>query len=173
MALTGYTEEILASGFPGLRPLPARARRAQLDGYVDRIVEREFAEHGQVVRRPATLRGWLGAYAAATSTTASYNAILDATAGESDTPARDTSAVYRDVLTQLWPVEPVPGWLPGLGAFGRLGQAPKHQLALQLLSQHGREATGVVTGLMTPPAVLLAVTLPVAARRRGVVEGAA
>lgn len=128
--LAGYTEEILASGFPGIRPLPARARRAQLDGYLDRIVEREFAEHGQVVRRPATLRGWLRAYAAATSTTASYNAILDATtAGESDKPARDTTMVYRDVLTQLWLVEPVPGWLPGRGTFGRLGQAPKHHLA--------------------------------------------
>ncbi|MDQ3454576.1 MAG: DUF4143 domain-containing protein [Actinomycetota bacterium] len=130
VALAGYTDEILASGFPGIRPLPLRARRAQLDSYVERIVEREFAEHGHVVRRPATLRGWLRAYAAGTSTTASYNAILDAaTAGESDKPARDTTRVYRDVLTQLWLVEPVPGWLPGRGTFGRLGQAPKHHLA--------------------------------------------
>ncbi|MBA3251808.1 MAG: ATP-binding protein [Geodermatophilaceae bacterium] len=130
VALAGYTDEILASGFPGMRPLPLRARRAQLDSYVERIVEREFAEHGHVVRRPATLRGWLRAYAAATSTTASYNAILDAaTAGELDKPARDTTRVYRDVLTQLWLVEPVPGWLPGRGTFGRLGQAPKHHLA--------------------------------------------
>lgn len=128
--LAQYTDEILGSGFPWIRSLPARARRLQLDGYLDRIVQRDFAEHGQVVRRPATLRAWFQAYAAATSTTASYNAILDAaTAGESNKPARDTTTVYRDVLAQLWLIEPVPSWLPGRGAFGRLGQAPKHQLA--------------------------------------------
>lgn len=128
--LATYTDEILASGFPWIRSLAPRARRLQLDGYLDRIVEREFAEHGQVIRRAATLRVWLQAYAAATSTTASYNAILDAaTAGEADKPSKDTTTVYRDVLTQLWLLDPVPGWLPGRGSFRRLGQAPKHQLA--------------------------------------------
>lgn len=125
-----YAEEIVASGFPGIRPLPPRARRAQLDGYLARIAEREFAEQGLLVRRPATLRGWLQAYAAATSTTASYNAILDAaTSGVTDKPSKVTTTVYRDLLMQLWLVDPVPGWVPGRGAFGRLGQAPKHQLA--------------------------------------------
>lgn len=131
MDLAGYTDEVLASGFPGIRTLQPQARRAQLDGYLERVVQREFAEQGLVVRRPATLRGWIQAYAAATSTTASYNAILDAaTAGQSDKPAKDTTIVYRDVLTQLWLVDPVPGWLPGRGTFGRLGHGPKHQLAI-------------------------------------------
>lgn len=76
--LPAYTEEILRSGFPAVRTLPSRPRRAQLDGYLARIVEHDFPEQGHLVRRPATLRAWLTAYAAATATTASYNVILDA-----------------------------------------------------------------------------------------------
>jgi predicted AAA+ superfamily ATPase len=63
--LGGYVEEILASGFPGIRPLSARARRAQLDGYLARIAERDFPDQGLAVRRPDTLRAWMTAYAAA------------------------------------------------------------------------------------------------------------
>ncbi|WP_207782459.1 ATP-binding protein [Phytoactinopolyspora limicola] len=78
MDLPAYVEEILRSGFPGIRHLPPRARRAQLDGYLARIVERDFHDQGYQVRKPATLRAWLQAYAAATATTTAYNAILDA-----------------------------------------------------------------------------------------------
>ena len=42
MTLADYTEEILASGLPGLRPLSGRSRRSQLDGYVNRIVDRDI-----------------------------------------------------------------------------------------------------------------------------------
>jgi predicted AAA+ superfamily ATPase len=87
MAVRGYVEEILASGFPGIRPLADRARRAQIESYVARVVERDFPEQGLRVRRPATLHAWLSAYAAATATTASYNSLLDAvTAGENTSP---------------------------------------------------------------------------------------
>jgi len=65
--LPAYVEEILASGFPGIRPLTGRARRAQLEGYLTRVVEREFPEQGLRIRRPATLRAWLAAYAAGTA----------------------------------------------------------------------------------------------------------
>jgi predicted AAA+ superfamily ATPase len=130
IGLETYADEIVSSGFPAIRQLPARARRAQLDGYLARIVERDFAEQGVKIRRPATLRAWLTAYAAATSTTTSYNAILDAaTAGEHDKPAKTTTMTYRDVLTQLWLLEPVPAWLPTTNPFTRLAQAPKHHLA--------------------------------------------
>jgi predicted AAA+ superfamily ATPase len=130
IGLETYADEIVSSGFPAIRQLPARARRAQLDGYLARIVERDFAEQGVKIRRPATLRGWLTAYAASTSTTTSYNAILDAaTAGEHDKPAKTTTMTYRDVLTQLWLLEPVPAWLPTTNPFTRLAQAPKHHLA--------------------------------------------
>jgi predicted AAA+ superfamily ATPase len=128
--LAQYTEEIVRSGYPGIWPLTDRPRRAQLAGYLDRIVERDFPEQGHLVRRPATLRAWLAAYAAATATTASYNAILDAaTAGDSDKPAKTTTMVYRDVLSQLWLLEPVEAWLPTRNRLSRLASSPKHHLA--------------------------------------------
>ncbi|WP_343710658.1 DUF4143 domain-containing protein [Mycobacterium sp.] len=74
--------------------------------------------------------GWLRAYAAATSTTASYTAVLDAaTAGVSDKPARSTTIAYRDVLTALWLLDPVPAWGPAANPLARLAQSPKHHLA--------------------------------------------
>jgi predicted AAA+ superfamily ATPase len=56
LTLPDYVQEILASGFPGIRSLPESARRAQLDGYLARVVDRDFPEHGHPVRRPASLR---------------------------------------------------------------------------------------------------------------------
>lgn len=130
VTLAGYVEEIVASGFPAIREQSPRGRRTQLEAYVLRIVERDLPELGSTVRRPATLRQWLTAYAAATATTASYNAILDAaTAGEDDKPAKTTTIAYRDVLSRIWLLEPVPGWLPSRNALSRLTQAPKHHLA--------------------------------------------
>lgn len=128
--LPAYVAEIVNSGFPGIRRLPARARRAQLDGYLARIVERDFHDQGHHLRNPATLRAWLEAYAAATATTAAYNAILDAaTPGDSNKPAKTTTITYRDVLHQLWLLDPISGWLPVDNPLGRLAQAPKHHLA--------------------------------------------
>jgi uncharacterized protein len=130
MKLGDYVQEILASGLPGIRPLGERARNLQLDGYIDRIVDTEFAEQGHPVRRPASLRGWLAAYAAATATTAAYVTILDAaTPGQADKPAKTTTMVYRDVLERLWVLDPLPGWIPTLNVLSKLGQAPKHHLA--------------------------------------------
>lgn len=130
LVLANYVEELLASGFPGIRSLASTVRTDQLDAYVDRLVTREFSEQGAVVRRPATLRAWLAAYAAATATTASYTSILDAAAtGIASKPAKTTTNAYRDVLHQLWLVDPVPGWLPTRRPLARLTQAPKHHLA--------------------------------------------
>ncbi len=42
--LERYVEEILASGFPGIRDLSPPRREAQLDGYLDHIVDRDFEE---------------------------------------------------------------------------------------------------------------------------------
>jgi len=128
--LVGYTDEILASGFPGIRGLSGRAQTMQLEGYVARVLDTDFPELGHVVRRPATLRSWLTAYAAATASTTSYTTILDAaTPGDSEKPAKSTTIAYRDVLTRLWLLDPVPGWLPGHSHLARLTQAPKHHLA--------------------------------------------
>lgn len=125
-----YVDEIVASGFPGIRMLEPRVRRMRLDGYLANIAEREFPELGTVVRRPATLRAWLAAYAAATASTASYNSILHAaTSGEDDKPAKTTTIAYRDALTKLWMLDPVEAWLPVPNPFTRLASAPKHFLA--------------------------------------------
>lgn len=127
--LGDYAGEICASGFPGLRGLSERAVRAQLDGYLEQIVDRDFLDMGHPLRNPDTVRNWLGAYAAATATTASYDAVRDAaTPGEADKPARTTANIYRDILQRLWILDPLPAWLPTRSHLRRLGGAPRHHL---------------------------------------------
>lgn len=130
MALSDYVEEILTSGFPAMRTLSPRALRFQLDSYLRNAVDRDVPEQGLNVRKPESMLAWLRAYAAATSTTASYSQILDAaTPGQGAKPARATSVAYRDVLASLWLLDPVPAWFPGGSPLARLGQVPKHHLA--------------------------------------------
>ncbi|HET6624812.1 MAG TPA: DUF4143 domain-containing protein [Nocardioidaceae bacterium] len=129
MLMRGYVEEVLRSGFPGIRDLPERPRQAQLDSYVTRIVERELPDNGVAVRRPTMLRQWLTAYGAATATDASYTAILDAaTPGEVEKPARQTVAGYRDHLARIFVLDPLPAWTPSFSPLRRLTQSPKHHL---------------------------------------------
>ncbi len=128
--LSDYLASLLASGFPGMRGLPPRAARAQIDGYLERIVQRDLEEQGLRVRRPDALRSWLVAYAAATATTTSYTALLDAaTPGDADKPARGTIEAYRAALHGLWLLDPLPGWAPTLNPLRRSALAPKHHLA--------------------------------------------
>jgi uncharacterized protein len=151
-----YTEEIVRSGFPAIRRMSARARRAQLDGYLARIVEHDFPEQGHLVRRPATLRAWLTAYAAATATTASYSAILNAaTPGDGEKPSKNATLAYRDVLSQLWLLDPIPGWLPVRNHFTRLAQAPKHNLADPALAARllGASPQSLLSGKDPGPAI--------------------
>jgi predicted AAA+ superfamily ATPase len=130
MSLDDYTREIVASGFPGLVGLSDRALRAQLDGYLARIVDRDFAELGHELRNPMGLRRWMTAYAAASSTATSFEKIRDAaTGGESEKPSRRGAAPYRNVLERLWILDPVPAWQPTRRHLSRLSAAPKHQLA--------------------------------------------
>ncbi len=130
VALADYVREIMASGFPGIRGLSPRQRREQLDGYIARIIDKEFSEQGLRVRRPATLRAWLEAYAAATASTASYTTIMDAaTPGQANKPTMATTTTYRDVLSQLWLLDEVPAWSPIAADFTRLGNSSKHFLA--------------------------------------------
>ncbi len=154
LELPDYVEGVVASGLPGLRALPSRARREALDGYLDRVVDRDFTEQGLTVRKPTTLRNWMQAHAAATSSTARYQTILDAaTPGESDKPARSTVTAYRDVLQRLWLLDPVPGWTPVRNELTRLQQAPKHHradpgLAARLLRL---SASGLLGGVGPAP----------------------
>lgn len=156
LGLVDYADEIVRSGFPAIRLLPDRARRAQLDGYLARIVEHDFPEQGLVVRRLATLRAWLAAYASATATTSSYNAILDAaTPGDHDKPAKSTTIAYRDVLTRLWLLDPIPGWSTSRSTFTRLASAPRHHLADPALAARllGLDVSALVSGSAQYPGI--------------------
>ena len=127
--LRTYAEEILRSGFPGIRGLAGRARDVQLDGYLARVVDRELAEAGVEVRRPAALRAWLSAYAAATATTTDYAKSLSAaTPAEGEEPVRQTAAAYREHLTRLFLLDPVQAWTPAFNPLKRLAASPKHHL---------------------------------------------
>ena len=130
VSLSDYVREIVDSGLPGIRHLSGRARRAQLDGYLHRVVDRDFADQGLRVRNPQGLLRWMAAYAAATATTASFETIRDAaTSGQGDKPARTTVQPYREILERLWILDPVPAWLPSRNHLNRLSQPPKHHLA--------------------------------------------
>ena len=108
----------------------AALNRDVLDGYLEAVVEHDFAELGHIVRRPESLRAWLTAFAAATSTTASYNSLLDAaTAGQSDKPAKTTTIAYRDTLARMWVLDELPAWTGSRNRLLSLSQAPKHHLA--------------------------------------------
>ena len=151
-----YFEEIVASGFPAIRAATGRARRALLDGYVERIAQRDFREQGQPVRKAAALYAWMRAYAAATATNASYNRILDAaTPGEGDKPARSTTEAYRHVLSDLWILDPLPAWTPSDNRLHRLAQAPKHHLADPALAARllGMGVDGLLRGREAGPQV--------------------
>jgi len=127
--LEAYTGEIVRSGFPGLRHLYGRPLRTRLDGYISRIIEVDFIEYGQKVRRPQQLRRWMTAYAAATATSASYETIRDAaTPGEADKPAKSTTIPYRDTLERLWILDPLSAWEPTRNPIARLTRSPKHHM---------------------------------------------
>lgn len=145
--LHDYVRAITQSGLPGIMSAPERLSAAQLDSYLRRISDRDIPDLGTIMRRPETLRRWIAAYAAASSTTASYSKILNATTGgDGSQPAKSTTITYRDHLTQLWILDEVPGWQPSRQSLGRLQQAPKHQLADPGLAAR---ALGLTTDSMT------------------------
>lgn len=151
--LAGYAREIVSSGFPGIRHLSGRALRAQLDGYLARVVDRDFDEQGHRVRNPAALRRWMTAYAAATATTTSLEKIRNAaTSGDGETTTSPTVQAYRDVLQRLFLIEPLPGWLPSRNRLARLTQAPRHHLADPALAARllGVDEQMLIHGAVSP-----------------------
>lgn len=153
-SLEDYVEEILQSGLPGLRDLSGRPLRAQLDGYLQRIVDRDFPELGHSVRSPASLRRWMAAYAAASSTTTTYEKIRDAaTGGQGEKPSKTATLPYREILERLWILDPVEAWSPTRSHIRRLAQPPKHQLADPALATRllGVDAGALVRGESAGP----------------------
>jgi predicted AAA+ superfamily ATPase len=156
VTLSDYTDEIVRSGFPGLRELRGRALRAQLDGYLQRVIDRDFPELGHPVRNPSALRRWMTAYAASTSTTTSFEKIRDAsTSGHDAKPARSTVLPYRDVLERLFILDGVPGWKPSRNHIAELGLPAKHHLADPALAARllGATANELLEGRSPGPVV--------------------
>lgn len=156
MGLEDYTNEILASGFPAMRALSDRALRTQLDGYLSRIVDKDFPELGHRVRNPAGLRRWMTAYAAASSTAMSFEKIRDAaTGGEGEKPSNNAARPYRDALERLWILDPVPAWQPTLRPLSKLTAAPKHHLADPALAARllGADVSSLLDGKPLGPPV--------------------
>ncbi|MBK0332454.1 ATP-binding protein [Brachybacterium sp. MASK1Z-5] len=164
-----YAEALSRSGFPGVMGAEARAGRVLLDSYLLRIIDRDLPEVGLKVRRPGVLRRWIAAYAAASSSTTAYAKIMDATTGGDGTqPAKTTTIAYREHLTQLWVLDPVPAWEPVRISLGRLQQAPKHQLvdpalALRALGMSAKTLMGPRGAHMAGPLFESLATLSVRA----------
>lgn len=155
LTATDYFTAIERSGFPGIQRQPQQSTRRHLDGYLRRIIDRDLADQGLSIRRPETLRRWLAAYAAASSTTTAYSRLLDATTGgDGAQPAKTTTIAYRDHLSQLRLLDPVPGWSPSRNPIARLQQAPKHQLADPALA--ARLLNLSATALATSPGAYMA-----------------
>jgi predicted AAA+ superfamily ATPase len=130
VTLADYASEIVRSGFPGMRALRGPALRRQLDGYLQRVVDRDIKDAGLAVRKPDALRRWMAAYAAATSTVTSFEKIRKAAAaGGAPVASEDAAAGYREALGRLFLLDAIPGWMPTRNAFARLMQAPRHHLA--------------------------------------------
>ncbi|KAG1649240.1 hypothetical protein GQR58_029203 [Nymphon striatum] len=95
--LDDYVSEIVRGG-PGIRHLSGRAHRLQLDSYVERIVDHDIPQEGYNVRRPAAILALMRAYAAATSTTTSFEKLRKAaTAGQGELH-QTTAAPYVELL---------------------------------------------------------------------------
>ena len=155
--LEDYVEAITTGGFPGMPHASRRGTRAALHGYVNRIIDTDFADAGRSVRNPGALKRWMTAYAAASSTTASYEAIRDAaTSGQGDKPSRQSTAPYSETLERLWVLDPVPAWLPTRNRLAKLTGGPKHYLADPALAMTllGISADALLEGQTAGPPIV-------------------
>lgn len=127
--LSQYVDEIVAGGFPGMRQLQGRALRSQLDSYLERIVDHDMALEGFRVRRPDSVAAWMRSYAAATSTTTSFEKIRKAATTNRGQVAQTTATPYIELLKALRILDPVDAWIPSRNHLNQLNQAAKHHLA--------------------------------------------
>ncbi|MEJ5928439.1 DUF4143 domain-containing protein [Corynebacterium sp. H128] len=127
--LVDYAEAICSTGLPGIYKLSGRGRRQAIASYIQRVIDRDIPDQGLMVRKPESMRAWWAAYAAASSTTTAYNKILDAaTPADTGKISKDAALGYRDALTSLWLLDPVPAWFPNRSPFKKLTTGPKHQI---------------------------------------------
>jgi len=128
--INDYAKEMMKSGFPAIRTLSGRALRVALDGYLERIIDADIREVGLSIRKPASLRSWITAYAAATATTASWETIRDAAnSGSNEPPAKSTVIPYRDALSRLRILDELPAWTSSHNQIAKASLTAKHFLA--------------------------------------------
>jgi predicted AAA+ superfamily ATPase len=109
------------------------------------------------MRNPAALQRWLAAYAAATSTTTSYDKIHRLATGDKETAmAKTTANAYRDTLERLWLLDPVPAWSSATNHVSRLALTPKHHLADPALAAQllGVSAGALINAESVGPAIV-------------------
>jgi len=127
--LQDYIDEIFKSGFPGIRNLSERATKIQLHSYIDNIINHEFEENGFKVLKPQSLKAWLKAYAAASSTTTNKTKILEAAMKDNvETITRQTANSYQEALSILYIVDELPNFLQVGKLFPALSKSSKHYL---------------------------------------------
>jgi len=130
ISMQNYLYEIVASGLPEFRILSPENRKIAFESYFMNMLSHEFIQLGVRLRQPETLLRWLRSYAAAISTDAGYNEILDAsTAGEGHKPATKTTIAYREALGNLWLLDELSPWIDGEDFFSGLKRSPRHYLA--------------------------------------------
>jgi predicted AAA+ superfamily ATPase len=127
--ISDYLDEIYRSGFPGIRERNEIAREALIDGYIENLINKEFAENGFAIRKPNILRLWLRGYAAAISTSTTINAISQiAQTFANEEMTKSTIKGYREALEALGIIEEVPAWLPAGKTNAQLRKANEHFL---------------------------------------------
>lgn len=149
IGLARYTSEMVAGGFPGMRHLTGRAHAAAFDSYIERIADHDLPEAGLAIRHPATVVGWLRAYAAAVGTSTSWEKIRNAAVSATDAPpAKTTTLPYIEWLTALRILDPIPAWTPTHNHLRDLTESPKHYLADPAIAARlvRRNATHLLAG---------------------------
>jgi len=130
VGLTVSVGEIVAGGFPGPRHLEGRALTAQLDGYLSRIVTREFADAGHR-RAPPGDAHWL--VAGLRGSHGDYCSVGDHPRRRHRRVGHQAGPEHLDRLLGRVDgagiLDPTPAWSPSRNHLARLAASPKHHLA--------------------------------------------
>lgn len=154
LALPDYADEVTRSGLPPVREAAdASARATALEALLTRVLREELPALGDHVRKPAVVRRWLRAVAAASATGAAREQVLAAAAGAGRRPTRASIQPHRQALEALGVVDPLPAWQPEPGTLPRLARSPAHHLADPALAAHllDADATALLQGRRAEP----------------------
>lgn len=125
-----YIEEIIKSGFPGIRNLNGAAHTKTLETYLELIANHDLPAIGFKVRQPKILYSWMQAYASLVGTTASWEKIRNAATNRMDSEiSRKATQPYIELLSELGILDELPAWTGSHNFSHQLAQMNKHYLA--------------------------------------------